>query len=330
MKLNEIKRKLKILSRINVIIVLLLIATSILGTWESINEGLDWVISLIGSIGIFMSCLALLLGRLLPSKEKQVYVSSKKRIGLAAANLVLNKRISSPSTLKGGGIYRSWNFIGFLILSVLTGIIVGTATFICYTEGAIVAAIAYGLSILLWIIILPFCGFWTYYDSCVTEIEEFGESYEDLGKKIIRQLKYGTLAVVLIIGISFIVGYFKAPRNNSIPDKYEVEENLQNVEGSLGTPQDQENLSSDTFSTIDEALTDIQKNHDNKKMYYHINDSQTGVVYVISWTDDSDEIYVDTFEVMDNKGIVRSNSFVSSTMTKSKMQGQETGILEAK
>lgn len=332
MKLNLLRKRLKILNAINIILVILIIATSIFGTWAAHKEGLEVDLYLLGLISIFLGFVALLIGRFLPTKEKSLYMSTKQKVGLALISVILNRFVPSPSALKGGPFVRSWNFLGFLIMSTITGLLVGLTSVICYSNGALYAAIGYGLSTFLWIILLPFCGFWTYYDSCCGELEKFGESFENVGKKVKKQLKWGTIAFLMIVGVSVACGYFMTPKYPTIPDTSDVIEHLKNVEEMLGTTQSQteEAPASEKYKTIESALAKIQEGHDNKKMYYRINGNQGGVIYIMSWVDDSDDIYVDTFETLENKELVRTNSFISSSMTKSKMQGQETGVLEEK
>lgn len=164
------------------------------------------------------------------------------------------------------------------------------------------------------------------------DLEEFGESYEDVGKNVKKQLKWGTIAFLLIVGVSAVAAYFMTPKYPTVPDTSEITEHLKNVEEKLGNTQSQieDAPASEKYKNIEYALADIQEGHDNKKMYYRINDNQGGVIYIISWVEDSDEIYVDTFETQENNELVRTNSFISSSMTKSQMEGQETGVLEAK
>lgn len=332
MKINVLRKRLKILNAVNVVIVIFIIATSIFGTWAANREGLEFDFYFLGSISIFMGFLALLIGVFLPSKEKPLSMSSKQKGVLVLNSVILNKSIPSPSALKGGPIARSWNFLAFLVISTIIGLLTGMTAYLCYTDGAMFAAIGYGLATFLWVILLPFCGFWTYYDGCCGDLEKFGESFEDAGKNVKNQLKWGTIAFLMIVGVSAIAGYFMTPKYPTFPDTSEVIEHLKNVEEKLGNTQSQieDAPASEKYKTTEYALAEIQKGHDNKKMYYRINDNQGRVIYIISWVDDSDDIYVDTFEILENKELVRTNSFISSSMTKSKMQGQETGVLEAK
>ena len=333
MKLIELKKKCRTLNIINTIIVILIIIASAISILMTIQSGLDSDTYIFAIISLVLGFVALIIGRFLPSKEANVYMSSKQKAGMAAANLILNKKMVSPSVLKEGPIVRSWNFLAFLIISVFMALLTGMGAMLCYFTNAKLAAVAYAAAALLWLSLLPFCWFWTYYDSCVEEIEEHGESFEDLGKKILHQIKCGSIAFALIVGIPFLIDSVNgilAYKNTPTFNTRKITKQLQNVNKKLEDIKSQDFYPSPEYDTLDEALADIRNSHDNKTMYYRIQNVQENVVYIATWNDESDDVFVDTFNVIENDRLKRSTSFVSSSLKKSELQGQETGILEEK
>lgn len=291
MKVEQLIKRVKILNVINVIIVIFLNITSIVGTYLAYKEGIDVNFYIAGIISIAMSFLCLLIGLVLPTR---------------------------------------WNFLCFLIISSIISVLLMTNVYLCYFEKKLYVSLVYGIEVGLWILILPFCWFWTYYDSCIVEIEKYGEDYDKLGKKIKRQMIGGTIIFFTLVGISFIMGYIKTPENPYIPDLSKAKEFEQSLEKGAENSSNKEAPSSQTFETLEDALRNIQNGYGNKKLYYRIQHAQQNLIYVAWWGDESEDVFVDVFETMKNEKLVRINSFQSSAMTKSKMQEEVTGVLESK
>lgn len=291
MKVEQLIKRVKILNVINLIIVIFLNITSILGTYLAYKEGIDVDFYIAGIISITMSFLCLLIGLVLPTR---------------------------------------WNFLCFLIISGIISVLLMTNVYLCYFEKKLCVSLVYGIEVGLWILILPFCWFWTYYNSCIEEIEKYGEDYDKLGKKIKRQSIGGSIIFFVLIGVSMIVGYIKTPENPYIPDLSKAKEFEQSLKKGSEDFTNKEAPASQTFETLEDALGNIQNGYGNKKLYYCIQHAQQNLIYVAWWGDESEDVYVDVFEKMKNGTFVHINSFQSSAMTKSKIQEEATGVLESK
>lgn len=331
MKLSKYQKRCKVLDRINTTIVILIIICSIISIWTSARASIDVFLYFFAIISLVFGLISLLVGKFLPPKSANVSISAKQASGAAAFSFLLNGKIVSPSLLKGGPLFRSWNFLFFLIISPLMALFTGLTSGILYTNQVPAGAKTSGIATILWLSLLPFCLFWTYYNSCVEELAEYGENYEDLGKKIKHQLKCGSIAFFILIGIVVAFVYIdeKAnPHKNLSVDTKDLHQKLDNINKKLDDLDSQQFYPSKEFDTIEDALIDIQNSHEKKTIYYKIENISERQVYIVTWNDDSEDVYVDTYNIIEGNRLKRSTSFISSSLKKSELIGQEDGIVE--
>lgn len=335
LKLTSLKKKCQICNRVNLTLVLLIIILSALVTWMSIRAGMDFEEYMFGLMSFVIGLVALLIGRFLPTKESNAYMSGKFVGFIALANLALNHRSVSPSVLKGGPIVRTWNFAAFLIFAAFMGLFNCMGAWLFCSEETLMLSILYGITCALWLMLVPFCGFWTYYDSCISEIEKHGESFEGLGKKSIRQMIYSSIAFFLVAVLPFLIAailsYAGSHAKPDKPTEFTQEQITQQISAArkkLETVDPEEFYESMEFDNIGEALVDIQHNFNNQKFYYLVQYFRNDTIHIVTWMDAGQEVYIDSFHVLKHDRLKRTSSFLSSSLTKADFEGKETGILE--
>lgn len=327
MEIKKFEKKRKIFNYINLLIVILIIASSALCVF--LTRQMDMAILLFSIISLVFGFMSLIVGGLLPKKERRVYLSSEKRNTLAIFNLILNKSVVSPSVTKGGFIYRSWHYLGFLIIAVFMVPINFFGAGVCKINNTNLAMKAYILSAILWAVLVLTCGVWTYYDSLITEIIENGETKESARKKMFRLMAINISIVTIIFGSGFLFAYIKQ-KNENIPNINinKIKEEISQAQNKLNELNANDFFVSDEFDSTGEALINIKESHNSDKVYYKLQYTKENTLNVITWSDECDDIFVDCFNVLENDKLKRTKSFVSSAIKKEDVVGKETEIIE--
>lgn len=328
MELEHYKKKRQLFNIINIVLVVLTMVVSGLSIFFSWKESADIFASMMGIISCVFGLVALILGVLLPPKEMNVYLSSDTAEKIALANLVLNDQITSPTLTKGGHLYRSWNFVGFLIIGVLMAIINFVGAIMCYEHS--IALGLYIVSAIIWFMLIIPCGFWTYYDAGVTEIEETGSPSGEFRKKTLRSMAAGALALFLILGSASVYSYFKTKADYEAVPRVDVEKlnkELNEAQEKINNMNVDDFFIQEEFENVGEALISLKAVHNDSKFYYKLQYTENAL-NIISWNDQSETIFVDSFDCLEDGRLSRNKSFVSTSITKADVEGKEDGFIE--
>lgn len=310
-----------------VIAIILVSAVSIVLTIQAFD---DFLFSLFAIISLVFGLMALIIGRLLPHKSANVHISGKQMQALATANLLLNKSVVSPSVTKGGPLYRSWNFVGFLIMGTFMGLLNFMGAWVCVVNHAPLAAAADIAACVLWLILIPTSGFWTYYDGCITDLTENKNSCI-VGRNALRAMKFGSIAFLLIVGPAFLFAFLGIGQESKrIPtvDADKINQELLDAKAQLDQLTPDDYFPSEEFKNLGAALLAIQQSHDNQKVYYKLQYTPENTLNIISWDDTSEDVFIDCFEILEGDRLKRTKGFLSSTLSKEDVMGKETGMLE--
>lgn len=327
MKLDQCKQKRRLMDWVNLVLVLLILLTSGLEIYFAYTEETDMIVGLFAIIGLVLGILALILGRLLPPKEAGVYLSDKQVQVLSGVNLVLNREGGAPLVTRGGLLYRSWNFTGFLILVIFLAPLNLLVAGICNEE---YMALLFRVTAISSLILLVGCGIWTYYDSCVTELKEGSTAEDAIGKRSLRVMAISMGVVLVIVGIGAAYAYMSDKMDrNRIPtvEIDRIEQELADAQEKLDAMGAEDFFTHEEFDSVGEALLAIGESYEGK-FYYHVQYTDEASLNIITWSDDSDDVLVDSFSVLEGDRLKRVRSFMSSSMTKADVMGKETGIME--
>lgn len=330
MELERHRRRRRRLHILNLLMVLGVILLSAGGLVLADREGADWTASLFAWLSLGIGCMGVILGALLPEKERGLYVSEGTRSGLAFLSLLLNHRGVAPSVLRGGSLYRAWNSTVFLILAILMAPLIGFGGAVCGAQGAELAKLACWAAAVLWLLLPLTCGLWTYDDGCITRIEESGQT-EGQGRAVLKNMAMQAAIVFAIFGIGALGAYVQDRLDKDrIPtvDTRRLQEEAQAAMEALEQLEPEDFFAQEEFSSIGEALACIKLSHGDQRMYYSLQYPQADSLNIISWNESGEEVYVDCFAVLEGDRLKREKFFVSSALTRADVEGQESGFIE--
>lgn len=331
MELSKIKSKQRIFGIINIILVVSIILLSVLTiilAWDAEDK---LVSTLFAWISLVFGFISFTVGVLLPAKEKKVFISEDSMEKLVTANLILNNNVSSLSYAKGQYLFRTWHYAGALVNGTLMMLINCIGLFVCVGENLTLAFTTYTATAVLWFIFIVVCAVWTYYEDLIDEIKEYGVAAPDHGKKSIRKMGIITLAVFIIFGSGAIYAVIDSnSQKSSFPDfnPDEVNQKLAEIQDNLNSLSSEDLLAPEEYENIEEALAYIKTSHNNSKFYYILQYASESTLNIISWDDESDDVFIDSFEILENDRLKRGDAYISSSMTKEDVSGKETGYIE--
>lgn len=331
MELDEFKRKRKVFNALNLAIVVLIVLLSAFSIFLTKQAKADFTAGLFGIISCVFGVMGLVLGRLLPPKEKAVYISDEQTRKLAILNYALNKQVTALSVKQGGYLYRSWNVVGFLIIGILMVLINVVGAAACYGQGMGLAIKVYVATAILWAVLVLPCGLWTYYDGCITANEECGMPIQDAQKKTLRGMVVGMAVVVLIFGSGMLFAYIKGKLDDEkipVVDVDRINQELAQAQEKLDQLTTDDWFAQQEFENTGEALASIKASHNDRKVYYKLQYTKDDTLNIITWDDESEDVWIDCFDVLEKGRLKQTKSFVSSAIKKEDVLGKETGYIE--
>ena len=328
MQSDKFRKKKQIFHILNILSTLIIIALSGLSIYIASQSKNDNVGGIFGILSCVFGGIALILGALLPSKEENVYLSGGTKITLVVLNLLLNDYRPSPSIMDKNQLYRSWNYTGMVILSIFMIIFNAFGALLAdFNEYSAAACI--GL-IVFWLLLDVGAGFWTYYDAVCTGFdEECGISPIECGKKAIHDMARNTLIIVVIFGVVSAVAYFTTEAQyKPVVDTGKINEEINEAMDKLNQLDSDDFFVHEEYDSVSDAVLSLKGTYGDTKYYYILQYNDSNGLNIISWTDESDKIYVDSFDCNDDGSVVNRKSFVSSAITKADVEGKQDGVIE--
>ncbi len=328
MQADKFRKKKQIFHILNIIITLSIIALSGLSIYIAYQAKNDKSGTLFGILSCVFGGMALILGALLPSKEKNVYLSDGTKKTLVALNVLLNNSCPSSSIMGKNQLYRSWNYTGMVILSIFMIIFNVFAAWLAVIN-EYSAAPCIGL-VVFWLLLDVGAGFWTYYDAVCTGFdEECGISPIECGKKAIRGIAKSTLIIFVILGSASIISYFTTEaQHKPAVDMSKIHKEIDEAMDQLNQLDADDFFEHEEYDSVSNAVLSLKGIYGDTKYYYMLRYTDSNGLNIISWTDESDKIYVDSYECNEDGSVVNRLSFASSTITKADVEGKQDGVVE--
>lgn len=326
MQLETLQKKKQIFHVLNTIITLVIMALSGLSIYIALQSEKDKAGALFGILSCVFAGMALILGALLPPKEKNVYLSDRTKQAVVLADVILNDDCPSPSIMDRKQLYRSWNYTGMVILGVFMIIFNAMSAMIAvineYSAAACIALVIF------WLLLDVGAGFWTYYDAVCTGIEE-GRIPIECKEKTIRYLVKSTVITVVILCVAAIASHFMTEaQHKPAVDTGKIHQEISEMVDKVNQLEPDDFFANEEYDSATKAVLSLKKNYGDTKYYYILKYNDSNGLNIISWTDESDQVCVDSFECREDGSVVSTLSFVSDAITKADVAGKQDGVVE--
>lgn len=328
MEFEKYVKKRQIFFVINTIIAIAIMVVSGLNIYVISQSENDTAGIVFGYISCVFGLMVLILGALLPKKEKAVYMSDGIKVTASALNLLLNDHITSPSIMGHKPLYRSWNFPGMVIPSIFNIIFCGMGIFIAiindYSPVTNIAMVA------LWVLLDICAAFWTYYDVIYTDISEgSSKTPKECGKRGLRMIGKTLLILVVVLVVVGVVAHIRTMKDHKPPvDTKGIQQQMESVKEKVDNLNPDDFFPREEYASAADAVMGLKANYGTHKYYYILQYGEDNTLNIISWTDTSDKIYIDCYDCNEDGSVVRGKSFVSSSLTKADVEGKEDGFVE--
>ncbi len=328
MESHKFRKKKQFFNVLNIINVFIIIALSGLSIYITSQSEKDAFGVIFGILSCIFGCMTLVYGALLPTKEKNVQLSDGTTKLLVVLNLLLNKHYTSPSIMGNKQLYRSWNYTGIVILSIFM-ILFNAFGALLAIHNKYSAAVCIGI-VVFWLLLDVGAGFWTYYDAVCTGFDEKSDIPPiECGKKAIRDIVKSSMILVVIFGSAAVISFFmtKAQYKPAV-DTGKIKEEISDAMDKLDQLDPDDFFVQEEYDSVSNAVLSLKENYGDTKYYYSLQYDDSNGLNIISWTDESDQIYVDSFECHEDGSVVRRKSFVSTAITKDDVAGKQDGVIE--
>lgn len=317
MELENCKKKVQIFHIVNTVTVCFLLLASVLSLVFIKKTDVEPVMFFVSELSILFSVFSIVLGCVLPKVKEGYYMPEEM----------------DPKDKKAfaGGLYRNWNFVAFLIVAVFLAPATFTGAGLCFSKHYSLAGQAHLAAGVLWLLLTVGSGMWTYYDTCAADLEQNGFVQRGLGKRVARNFKIGILTVVLIFAVGFLITFIRMKMEGKIiptVDTDKISQQLEQMQDAISQIPSEDLGDQQEFKNIAEALHNIKQSHSEGKMYYIIKYLHNGDMNIVTWDDVSEDVFVDSFEVLENDRLKRTKAFVSSAILKQDVEGKQNGVVE--